>query len=104
MDFKSFVDYIPFEEPLVFDRYKAVGYFPYEKAQLDISCVRVPFTLFDHIYLKLPFYDNKFVVIFECTDNYNEHFAIQFKDGYCKVGKHKQVRGYALRELKVINQ
>lgn len=100
--FKSFVDFIPLAIPIEFKGFTAVGYFPYEKAQLHHDCVCTSRNLYDELERALhPIMDNKIVVVFEDNTRFNTNdFAVQFKDAYCKVGRLDQVMGYACRELK----
>lgn len=104
MDFKKYWDYIPLEEPIPFKGFEAIGYFPYEKAQLHHDCVRSSRNVFSEIETILSrrnIMDNKIVVIFRDLTRFNtDDFAIQFKDAYCKMGRLDQVMGYACRELK----
>lgn len=99
---KSLIDFVLLDQPIQFRGFKAIGYFPYEKAQLDISCVPVPRNLFEELEFELKsIMDNKIVVVFEDKTNFGtEDFAIQFKDAYCKMGALDNIVGYALRDLK----
>lgn len=103
-DFKAYSDFITLKEPIQFKGFKAIGYFPYQKAQLDYEeCAAVPRNVFSEIEAVLSrtlWMDNKTVFIFEDETNFGtEDFCIQFKDAYCKVGKLDHVMGYARREL-----
>ena len=100
-DFTQYRDYIPFPSPIPFDGFEAIGMFPYEKAQLLNGLVRVHANIFDHLYEALREHmDNKVVVIFKDTRRFNtENFAIQWKDGMCKMGDWRDVIGYANQEL-----
>lgn len=104
---KQLADFVVLEEPIEFKGYKAIGYFPYEKAQLNYQeCAAVPRNLFSEtetILSRSRYMDNKVVFVFEDTVNFGtDDFAIQFKDAYCKVGKLNQIIGYAGRELKTV--
>lgn len=94
--------FITLEEPIVFERFKAIGYFPYETAKLNgDGCVAVPRSVFSEIENTLRiFMDNKIVVVFEDTERWGtENFAIQFFDSFCKMGALNQIVGYAGKEL-----
>ena len=103
-DLKKLKDFIPFEEPVSFDGFEAIGYFPYEKAAI-IDCVSAPRNVFKEVENKLSrtrYMDNKVVVVFRDLVNFGtKDFAIQFKDAYCKMGKISQIVGYGGRDLKV---
>jgi hypothetical protein len=101
MQKKSF---IKFEEPILFLGFNAIGYFPYEVAQMKYKeCVAVPRSVFSEIEKLLSrthYMDNKIVVVFEDTTRFgSQNFAIQFKDGFCKMGSLDQIMGYAATEL-----
>jgi hypothetical protein len=103
-DLQAYSDFITLKEPIQFKGFKAIGYFPYEKAQLDYNeCAAVPRSVFTEVEVVLSrtiYMDNKTVFVFEDETNFGtEDFCIQFKDSYCKVGKLDHVRGYAGREL-----
>lgn len=104
-DFDLYEDYRKLSTPIKLNGFEIVGWFPYEVAQLAITCVRVPRKIFDHIHTALyinGINDNKFVIICRDVSNWDtESFAIQFKDSYCKIGKLKEVQGYALKEMKL---
>jgi hypothetical protein len=102
---KQLVDYVALEEPIEFKGFRAIGYFPYEKAQLNYeACAAVPRNVFSEIETVLArtrYMDNKVVFVFEDTTCFNtDDFAIQFKDAYCKMGRLEHIMGYAARELK----
>ena len=104
-DIKKLKDFILLEEPIEFKGYRAIGYFPYEKAQLEYkTCAAVPRNVFSEIETVLSrnrYMDNKVVFVFEDTTNFaTDDFAIQFKDAYCKMGRLEHIMGYAARELK----
>ena len=98
---KNFVRY---EEPIIFDGFNAIGYFPYEKARVSIASVLdncwIPRSVFADIEFKIttnPFgrFDNKIVVLFEDKTNWGTNdFAIMFHDLSCIVGKWSQVKDY----------
>jgi hypothetical protein len=101
MQKKSF---IKFEEPINFSGFNAVGYFPYETAQMKFrECVGVPrkvFSEIENVLSRTRYMDNKVVVVFEDTIRFgSQNFAIQFKDGFCKMGSLDQIMGYAATEL-----
>lgn len=103
-DIKKFKDFVLLEEPIEFKGFKAIGYFPYEKAQLDYQqCVAAPRNVFSEIETVLSrtgYMDNKVVFVFEDFTSFNtDDFAIQFKDAYCKMGRLEQIIGYAGSEL-----
>lgn len=103
VDFTKLKDFISLPTPINFGNYEAIGHFPYEKAQLSSKCVCIPNSIYAHIFTALPdqVRDNKIVVVFRVINRFNtENFAIQFKDGYCKVGEWADVQGYSLRDLK----
>lgn len=94
----DFQDYKPFEEPIEFKGFNAVGYFPYEKATINLKVPRVPRNVFSHIENVLantPYMDNKIVVVFKDTTRFNTRdFCISFQDSMCKMGKLDQIIGY----------
>lgn len=101
---KQLKDFVVLEEPIEFKGFKAIGYFPYEKAQLNYQeCAAVPRNVFseiENVLARTRYMDNKVVFVFEDTVNFGtENFAIQFKDAYCKMGKLGHIIGYAGREL-----
>ena len=105
-DIKNLKDYVTVGSQIEFKGYRAIGYFPYETAQLNYKeCVAVPRNVFSEIETVLQrsrYMDNKIVVIFEDTINFGtSDFAIQFKDGYCKMGSLNQIEGYAGRSLEL---
>lgn len=102
---KELNSFIRFEEPIGFNGFKAIGYFPYEVAQLDYQeCVAVPRNVFSEIEIRLSrtrYMDNKVVIVFEDLTNFDTtDFAIQFKDSYCKIGRLDQIVGYGGKILK----
>lgn len=95
--------FIKFEEPINFSGFNAIGYFPYETAQMKYGeCVRVPRSVFSEIeklLSKSGYRDNKMVVVFEdTTDMGTQNFAIHFKDGFCKMGSLDQIIPYSSRQ------
>lgn len=108
MKFDNCVGYIPLKEPIKFDGFEAIGYFPYCAASIRVQVMSdntcPPRSLFSEIENKLRvnhIQDNKFVVIFEDSTNFaTEDFAIYFKDLYCKVGNWDSVKQYNGDELK----
>lgn len=103
-DLQAYSDFITLKEPIQFKGFKAIGYFPYEKAQLDYEeCAAVPrsvFTEIEAVLARTIYMDNKVVFVFEDTVHFgSDDFCIQFKDAYCKMGKLHQIRGYGGREL-----
>jgi len=102
---KSLEKFILLEQPIEFLGFKAIGYFPYETAQLNYQeCVAVPRNVFSEIEKVLgrsKYMDNKVVFVFEDTIHFGtSDFAIQFKDAYCKMGSLNNIEGYAGKELK----
>lgn len=105
IDFTSFKDFIALPSPVIIGDVEVLGHFPYEKAQLSNDCVRISPSVISEdigtILYKNGIYDNNIVVVFRDRERFNkENFAIQIKDGYCKVGRWKDVIGYAGRELR----
>jgi len=103
-DLQQLKDYVSLEEPVEFKGFKAVGYFPYEKAQLsNTECVAVSRNVFseiENVLARTRYMDNKVVFVFEDTNRFGtDNFAIQFKDGFCKMGNLEQIMGYACRTL-----
>ncbi len=104
-DLRELKSFILFEEPVEFKGFRAVGYFPYETAQLNYKeCVAAPRSVFaeiENILARTRYMDNKVVIVFEDTTDFGtDNFAIQFKDAYCKMGMLNQIIGYAGTELK----
>ena len=100
-DFSKYKDFIPFAEPMDFGKFEALGYFPYERAQVCNDVVAVTRTLFTHLIASVGIMDNKYVIIFRDKEGFDaENFALQVKDAFCKIGSWDQVVGYALRDLK----
>jgi hypothetical protein len=102
---KNLEKFVLLELPIQFLGYKAIGYFPYETAQLKYEeCVTVARNVFSDIETILQrrrCMDNKVVFVFQDTTHFGTtDFAIQFKDAYCKMGSLNQIEGYAGRELK----
>jgi len=105
--FTHFKDYIQLDKPIDFGKFEAIGWFPYEKAQItfknnnESACP--PRTLFNHIeniLNEIGIRDNKYVVIFKDKQRFGtDYFVIQFKDCCCKVGSLDCITGYALRKL-----
>lgn len=103
-EIKVMKSFITLEEPIEFKGFRAIGYFPYEKAQLDVNeCVAVPrcvFSEIENVLSRTGYMDNKVVFVFEDTTNFGtDEFAIQFKDAYCKIGALNQIVGYAGKNL-----
>lgn len=103
-DIEKFVDFVVLEEPIEFKGFKAIGYFPYEKAQLNYQeCVAVPRNVFseiENVLARTRYMDNKVVFVFQDFTSFStDDFAIQFKDAYCKMGRLDHIIGYAGREL-----
>lgn len=102
-EIKAMKSYIAFEEPIQFLGYKAIGYFPYEKAQLSNECVSVSRNVFsdiEKILGRTRYMDNKVVIIFEDCINFNtDNFAIHFKDSHCRMGNLNQIGGYGGKPL-----
>ena len=106
--FDSLTEYIKLPKPIDFGKFEAIGWFPYEKAQIEYSNfeenVCPPRSLFKHIediLYENGISDNKYVVIFKDKEHFDtDNFAIFFKDCYCRVGSWHSVTGYALRTLK----
>jgi hypothetical protein len=102
MDLLKCKDFIPFG-PVKFEGYEAIGFFPYEKAQLSNNHACVPMSVYKSTIDLIPsrMMDNKVVILFKDTRRFNtDSFAMQIKDGWVKIGKWNDVVGYALRELK----
>lgn len=101
--FEHYQEYIKLETPIDFGKFEAVGWFPYERAQISNTNVCVPSSVFSEIRSILynnGINDNKFVVIFKDKKRFGtEDFAIMWKDSYCKMGGLQSVVGYALRTL-----
>ena len=102
---QKLIDYVSLEEPIEFKGFRAVGYFPYEVAQLNYQeCAAVPRNVFSEIETVLgrtKYMDNKVVFVFQDTVNFGTNdFAIQFKDAYCKMGRLNHIMGYGSKELK----
>ncbi len=101
IDFTKYVDFISFPEPIAFDRFEAIGYFPYEMAQVSNDVVCVSRTVFTRLIADVGINDNKYVIVFRDNERWGtQDFALQVKDSFCKLGSWKQVIGYGLRELK----
>jgi len=103
-DIKKLKDFVTLEEPIEFKGFRAIGYFPYETAQLKYNeCAAVPRNVFseiENVLSRTRYMDNKVVFVFEDTTNFaTDDFAIQFKDAYCKMGRLEHIMGYAAREL-----
>lgn len=82
------IEMIKFTQPVEFEEFSAIGYYPYKTAFISGS-VQLPRTLFSHIEKKLPRTDNKWVVVFKAE---NSSFAIFFKDNYCKLDKLSEIK------------
>lgn len=101
IDFTKYKDFISFPAPIKFNKFRAIGYFPYEKAQITNDVVCVPRTVFTELIAKVDIMDNKYVIVFQDEERFGtQNFALQVKDSFCKIGSWEQVVGYALRELK----
>lgn len=101
-DFKQYQGYIPFNEPKEFKDYRAIGYFPYERASISVNLddVRPPRSLFAELEAALDINDNKYVVIFQDKQNFDTtSFAIFFKDCKAKIGQWEDVKRYGGGEL-----
>lgn len=102
--FKTIKDFV--EKPAQFHEFGVVmhGYFPYETAKI-VDNVRVSsdfFKHFKHSLLKAGISDNKYVVICSPISGFgDERFAIQFKDGWVKMGKWDDVIPYCEKEFKL---
>ena len=100
-EFKNIVDFIQLEEPIKFDGYEAVGFFPYSIASISPKVPKVPRKLFQKLEDSLgKIMDNKIVVIFRDLENFGtDDFAIQFHDCGCRVGKLEDVVRYGGGQL-----
>lgn len=103
MKFDNYEDFIKFENPVKFkEKFECIGYFPYEKAQIRSEHVTyVPAYVFKDILDTLDIFDNKYVCVFRVINSFGENFAIQFIDGYAKLGSWSDIEGYTLSELKL---
>lgn len=91
-------DFIPFKEEIVFNGYKAIGYFPYETAR--VRGIKVSRHLYSHVE-QSTVHDNKTVVVFKDTTNFGTHdFAIFFHDLGAIIGGWGDVQDYNGLELK----
>lgn len=100
--------FLEYKEPVVFDGYEAIGYFPYETARLVTSFESycpVPRSIFAHIEEAIrispsAFMGNKVVIVFRDTTNFGtSDFVISFHDLSCRVGKWDHVVKYDGRPL-----
>lgn len=103
-DFPKYEYYHKLEEPIKFDGYEVVGFFPYSIASISNKMPKVPRKLFKELETKLrSIMDNKVVIICRDLERFGtEDFAIQFHDAGCRIGKLEDVTGYGGRELKLI--
>ena len=85
-----------FDNPIDFEEFEAIGYYPYSVAKLP-DLVAIPRRTFSHILnymwlnhdIDIP---NKSVVVFKDKVNFGtENFCIYFKDAYCKIGRLDQI-------------
>lgn len=110
MHFRYISDFIHYEqyhqlvEPIKFDGYEVVGFFPYSTASISNKMPKVPRKLFQELETELRgIMDNKIVIICRDLERFGtDNFAIQFHDSGCRIGKLEDVTGYAGRELKLI--
>lgn len=93
--------------PIEFDGFKAIGYYPYESASIDITnkvcCPRHVYSEIENtIREKANIQDNKWIVIFEDTTRFGtDNFAIFFKDCFAVIGKWKDIQPYGgYKEIK----
>lgn len=106
-DFTKYAGYIQLDVPINFGQFEAIGWFPYERAQIsNFREVATPprelFLFIEDALNRNGISDNKYVVIFRDKVNFGtDDFAIQFKDCYCKIGSLDSVVGYACRELEL---
>jgi len=100
-DFQKIQEFIQLDEPIKFDGYEAVGFFPYSTASISPKVPKVPRKLFQELEESLrKIMDNKIVVIFRDLENFGtDDFAIQFHDCGCRVGKLEDVVGYGGSQL-----
>lgn len=103
MKFDNYEDFIKFENPVKFkEKFECIGYFPYEKAQIrSKDATYVPVYVFKDIFDTLDIFDNKYVCVFRIINGLGQNFAIQFIDGYAKLGSWNDIEGYALSELRL---
>ena len=101
VDFTKYKYYYNFDEPIEFNDFTAIGYFPYECAGI-YNNVKIPRDIYSKIENLIPVKDNKMVVIFQDNVNFGtENFAIFFKDYYASVGYWEDVTGYGGRKLEL---
>ena len=89
--------YIPFDNPIKFDGFEAIGYFPYESARIrGYKVPRSVYSIFEREVIK----DNKVVVIFNDTTRFGTHdFAIFFHDLGAIIGQYEDITDYDGNEL-----
>lgn len=102
-DFPNFEDYKQLTDPIKFDGFEVVGFFPYSLASISNKVPKVPRKLFKELEEKLrQIMDNKIVIICRDLENFGtDDFAIQFHDLGCRVGKLEDVQAYGFGELKL---
>jgi hypothetical protein len=110
-DFTQYKHYRKLDNPIVFNGFEIVGWFPYETASvssdnIDSEIVRVPRGVYSHIEEKCNqnhISGNKIVIICRDTVRFGTNdFAIFFKDMYAKISNLENVRGYGMKQLEVI--
>lgn len=105
----QFVYYKELNEPIIFPDFQVIGYFPYETAGIyttdpfgDATPPRSLFAQLEHELSKYRIADNKYVIICKQTGSAGaSHFAIFFKDDYCRIGNWSHVKGYGGKKLEL---
>lgn len=99
-------DFIRYKQPVEFKGFRAIGYFPYERARVKATWdgARPPRHLYYEIESTIQrnvVMDNKIVVLFEDTTNFGTtDFAIFFHDLSAVIGRWEDVCSYTGEELK----
>jgi hypothetical protein len=102
IDFNNYLHYRAINEPVSFDGFELIGYFPYATAGI-YDTVRVPRTFFKEMEKAIRDCDiigNKIVLIFKDNTNFGtQNFALYLKDSFGSLGKWEDVQGYAGKPL-----
>ena len=101
-NFRKYKNFVHLTEPVVFDGFKCIGYFPYTTAAIYGKVVRMPRSVMQHLLPDLPS-DNKIVYIFEDTTSFGtQDFALFFYDLMVVCGTWDAVVGYGGGELELL--
>jgi hypothetical protein len=100
-------DYVPYKESVIFEGFRAIGYFPYERARVRCAYdgARPPRALYAEIEQTIQMHpagrmDNKAVVLFEDDCQFGtSSFAIFFHDLSATLGTWDDVCSYDGKEL-----